>query len=192
MNLETAIAERRAYRSLDPVLIAPEMIREVMEEVRLAPSCFNNQPWRFLFVFEPAPLAAVKASLSSGNAWARSASLIVVVATRRDLDCVIPAKDAPEREYFLFDTGMATAFLLLCLTEKGLVAHPIAGYGEKAAAEAVGLPADMRVITLVIVGKRSPSVAEALSDSQKASEAARPGRKPLEEIAFLNSFPRQA
>jgi len=192
MQLKAAIAERRAYRSLDPVVISPEMIREVMEDVRLAPSCFNNQPWRFLFVFEPASLAAVKESLSRGNAWARSASLIVVVASRRDLGCVIPAKEAPEREYFLFDTGMATAFLLLCLTEKGLVAHPIAGYNESTAAEAVGLPADMRVVTLVIVGKKSPSVAESLSDSQKASESARPGRKALEEIAFLNSFPRQA
>jgi nitroreductase len=192
VQLRTAIAERRAYRSLDPVVITPEQLREVMEDVRLAPSCFNNQPWRFLFVFEPAALAAVKASLSRGNAWAQSASMIVVVASRRDLDCVIPAKESPEREYFLFDTGMATAFLLLRLTEQGLVAHPIAGYSEKAAAEAVGLPAHMRVVTLVIVGKRSPSAAENLSDSQKASEAARPGRKPLEEIAFLDAFPREA
>jgi nitroreductase len=192
MKLREAIAERRAYRSLDPALITPELVREVMEDVRLAPSCFNNQPWRFLFVFEPAALEAVKASLNKGNAWAQSASLIVVVASRRDLDCVIPAKEAPEREYYLFDTGMATAFLLLCLTEKGLVAHPIAGYSEKAAAEAVGLPADMRAITLVIVGKKSLSAAATLSDSQKASEAARPGRKPLEEIALLNGFPRRS
>jgi nitroreductase len=50
MELRHAIETRRALRSLacDPV---PEsLVDEVMERVRLAPSCFNNQPWRFVFV----------------------------------------------------------------------------------------------------------------------------------------------
>jgi nitroreductase len=191
MQLREAILGRRAYRSLDPVEITPGMIGQVMEDVRLSPSCFNNQPWRFTFVFEPAPLAAIKASLTRGNAWAQAASMIVAVASRRDLDCISPAKDYQEREYFLFDTGMATALLLLRLTEMGLVAHPIAGYSEKAAKDAIGMPHDMKLITLIIVGKKSPGVAEALSESQKASEAARPARKPVEDLAFLNAFPPQ-
>ena len=189
MELKETMRERRAFRALDPVTITAQMVRQVMEEVRLAPSCFNNQPWRFTFVFEPAPLAAMKAALSKGNAWAQAASMIVAVASRRDLDCVIPAKDDQEREYFLFDTGMAAAYLILRLTEMGLVAHPIAGYGEKAAREAIGMPNDMRLITLLIVGKKAPGISATLSDSQKASEATRPARKPFEDVAFLNAFP---
>jgi len=188
VELRKAIAERRAYRSLESVEITEAMIREVMDDVRLAPSCFNNQSWRFVFVFESAALAALKAALNKGNAWAQAASMIVAVASRRDLDCVIPAKDDQEREYFLFDAGMATAYLILRLTERSLVAHPIAGYSERTAKQAIGMPDDMKLITLVIVGRKAEGVAAALSDPQKASELARPPRKPFEGVAFLNGY----
>ena len=188
MELRKAIAERRAYRSLESVEITETMIREVMDDVRLAPSCFNNQPWRFVFVFESVALAAMKAALNTGNAWAQAASMIIAVASRRDLDCVIPAKDYQEREYFLFDAGMAAAYLILRLTERGLAAHPIAGYSERTAKQAIGMPDDMKLITLIIVGRKAEGVSAALADSQKASELARPPRKPFEEIAFLNAY----
>lgn len=187
MELRRAIAERRAYRSLEPVAITDDMIREIVDDVRLSPSCFNNQPWRFVFVHGGPALAAMKAALSKGNAWAQAASMIVAVASRRDFDCLLP-KAAPEREYYLFDTGMATALLLLRLTEMGLVAHPIAGYDEKAAREAAGVPADMTIITLVIVGKKSPAVFDTLSDSQKVSEVTRPDRKAFAEVAFIDRY----
>ena len=187
MELQRAIAERRAYRSLEPVEITEEMVRRAMDDVRLSPSCFNNQPWRFVFVFGKPALDAIKAALSKGNAWAQAASMIVAVASRRDLDCLLP-KDAPDREYYLFDTGMATALLILRLTEMGLVAHPIAGYSEKTARDAIGMPDDMKLITLIIVGKKAPTVFDTLSDSQKISETARPARKGFEEVAFIDAF----
>jgi nitroreductase len=188
VELRKVIAERRAYRALESVEITEAMIREVMDDVRLAPSCFNNQSWRFVFVFESAALAAMKTALNKGNAWAQAASMIVAVASRKDLDCVIPAKDYQEREYFLFDTGMAAAYLILRLTERGLVAHPIAGYSEQTAKQAIGMPDDMKLITLLIVGRRTEGVSAALSDSQKTSELTRPPRKPFEEVAFLNAY----
>jgi nitroreductase len=189
MELRDAIDARRAYRSLDPSAVPEAVVHDVMERVRLAPSCFNNQPWRFVFVRSPGPLAAVKASLSKGNAWAQAAPLIVAVLSRRDLDCVIESDDRPAREYFLFDTGMATAYLQLLLTEAGLVAHPIAGYAERAAAEAVGAPETMRVATLVIAGRRTAEPSAVLSEKQRASELARPPRKPVDELAFLDRYP---
>jgi nitroreductase len=45
--------------------------------VRLAPSCFNNQPWRLVFVSEPEVLDKLHETLSGGNAWARAGSLII-------------------------------------------------------------------------------------------------------------------
>jgi nitroreductase len=189
MELQEAIDARHAYRSLDPAPVPETVVHEVMERVRLAPSCFNNQPWRFVFVRSAGPLAAVKASLRRGNAWAQAAPLIVVVLSRRDLDCVIESGDRPPREYFLFDTGMATAYLQLLLTEGGLVAHPIAGYAEGAAAEAVGAPEGMRVVALVVVGRRSAEPSPLLSATQRAGELVRPPRKPAAELAYLDRFP---
>lgn len=184
MNVIEAIRERRAYRSLDPIEATEELIRDLAEAARLAPSCFNNQPWRFVFVRDPKALEEVRSALSKGNEWARSASMIIAVASKRDYDCVIRG-----REYFLFDTGMATAFLILRATELGLVAHPIAGYDEEAVKGALGIPADMTVITLVIVGRRSESLSPLLSEKQAEAERKRPERLPLEAFSFRDRFP---
>jgi nitroreductase len=83
---------------------------------------------------------------------------------------------------------MATAFIQLRATELGLVAHPIAGYNEDSVKEILGIPAEMVVITLVIVGKHAETISPRLSEKQVESEKNRPERLPLEEFAYTNGF----
>ncbi len=184
MEVREAIKTRRAYRSLDPVVISEEMIEELIEAVRLAPSCFNNQPWRFVFVTEKAVLQEIFKTLSKGNEWATKASLVIAVFSEKQLDCEIKG-----REYYLFDTGMATAFLILQATELGLVAHPIAGYDEEKVKEVLNIPKEMKVITLVIVGKHSDEIGELLTDKQKEIEKERPERLPKDKFIYFNRLP---
>jgi len=183
MNLMELFRLRRAYRSLQPVEISEEMVRQLAEAASLSASCFNNQPWRFVFVYDKEALDRVKGAMSKGNQWSFAASLIIAVCSRRDLDCPNPG-----RELYIFDTGMATAFLILRATEMGLVAHPIAGYDEFKVKEALSIPPDMTVIALVNVGKHLLPANELLSEQQKVAEKTRPERKPLEEIMRLNRF----
>ncbi|MCJ7524188.1 MAG: nitroreductase family protein, partial [Candidatus Aminicenantes bacterium] len=93
-----------------------------------------------------------------------------------------------EREYYLFDTGMATAFLILRASELGLVAHPIAGFDEDKAKEILGVPTDMRLITLVNVGKHLLPVNSLLNEQQAEIEQTRPGRLPLSEIMRIDHY----
>jgi nitroreductase len=109
--------------------------------------------------------------------------MIIAVFSNKELDCLLKG-----REYYLFDTGMATAFLILRATELGLVAHPIAGYNEEAAKKTLGIPDDMTVITLVIVGKHSESISPVLSDKQIEAEKKRPERLSMEKVVYLNGF----
>jgi nitroreductase len=183
MNVNEAIETRRAYRALAPVEITEDTVRALAEAARLAASCFNNQPWRFVFVREREVLERLFEALPDGNAWARSASMIVAVMSRADLDCQILGRD-----YFLFDTGMATAQLILKATELGLVAHPIAGYSPKKVRGVLGIPDDLTVVTLVIVGKHTDEISDALSEAQAAGEAERPERHPFEEFAYLDTY----
>ena len=183
MDVRQAIDERRAYRALDPVEITDELVHDLATAAQLAPSCFNNQPARFVFVRDPEALTRVHEALSEKNAWATAGSMIVAVASRLDLDCAIA-----KREYFLFDTGLAAAFLILRATELGLVAHPIAGYKEGKAKAALGIPDDMRLITLVIVGKHSDAIGPLLTEQQAEIEKARPERRPLAEITSMDGY----
>lgn len=183
MNVKEAIQKRRAYRSLDPVEITNDLINDFAACAQLSASCFNNQPWRFVFVYDLEMLKKMHEALSSGNEWARSASMIIAVLSKKEFDCIIK-----ERVYHQFDTGMATAFLILRATELGLVAHPIAGYSPKKTREVLGIPEDLEVITLVIVGKHSPTIKPVLSEKQVNDEKTRPERFPLEKFVYLNRF----
>jgi len=184
MDVKQAIHQRRAYRSLDPVTITEELIKDLAGSAQLSPSCFNNQPWRFVFVCDPEMLKQMHSALNKGNEWAQAASLIIAVCSSKELDCQIKGRD-----YYLFDTGMATAFIILRATELGLVAHPIAGYKEDVVKAILGIPDEMTVITLVIVGKHSDKISPVLSEKQVGWERARPERIPLEKFAYVNHYP---
>ena len=183
MNVKEAILHRRAYRSLEPVGITLEIINSLAESARLSPSCFNNQPWRYIFVTEPEVLKKMHSALSEGNEWSKAASMIIVVFSRKENDCLIR-----DREYYLFDTGMATAFIILRATELGLVAHPIAGYSPKKTREILGIPGEMNVIALVIVGKHSSKMNPLMNEKQIEIEKERPERLATEEIVFMNRY----
>jgi nitroreductase len=183
MDLHETIHNRRAYRSMKPAAISGDLVRDMAEHAGLAPSCFNNQPWRFVFVYSKEMLEKLFPALSKGNAWAQSASMIVAVISRKDLDCQVKGRD-----YFQFDTGMAAGFLMLRATEIGLVCHPIAGYDEQMVKEILAVPGDMTVITLLIVGKITGEISPLLSEKQAQSEKNRPPRLKFEDFAFIDTY----
>jgi nitroreductase len=183
VDVKEAIQKRRAYRSLDPVDITESLITDLAESAQLFCSCFNNQPWRYVFVYESDMLKKMHEALSPGNEWARAASMIIAVFSKPELDCMIKGRD-----YYLFDTGMASAAMILRATELGLVAHPIAGYSPKRTKEILGIPEEMVVITLIIVGKHSDSISPILSDKQREAEKKRPERLPLEAFVYKNKY----
>jgi nitroreductase len=187
MSVKDAIKERRAYRSLEHIEITSQLIEDLAHSAQLFCSCFNNQPWRYVFVYEETVLEQMHEALSSGNEWARAASMIIAVFSKPELDCVIR-----DRKYYFFDTGMATAAIILRATELGLVAHPIAGFSPKKTREILKIPESMEVITLVIVGKHSESISPVLSDKQVAAERERPERMPVEQFIHMNRYREQS
>jgi nitroreductase len=109
--------------------------------------------------------------------------MIIVVLGKQEDDCVIH-----DRIYYRFDIGMATAHMILRATELGLVAHPIAGYSPRKTREILGIPDDVDVITLVIVGKKSDKIFDVLSDKQKEAEKKRPERKSIYDFVYINKY----
>ena len=182
MDVRTAIEKRRAFRALERFDATDDIIAELAGAARLAASCFNNQPWRFVFVTGPDILERMHEALSRGNEWARKASMIIAAFGKKDDDCLIK-----EREYYLFDIGMAVSAMVLRATEMGLVAHPIAGYSPSRAKEILGIPEDRMLITLVIVGKKSENI-EGLTDAQKIAEAERPARRDPAAIYSVDRY----
>lgn len=183
MEFREVIEKRRALRALKKVDITEDMILKLGRAAALAPSCFNNQPWRFIFVTEDRKLTELYEGLSKGNEWLQAASAVVAVFTKKDMDCNVKG-----REYYLFDTGMATAFMMLAATDIGLVFHPIAGYKEDTLKTLLNIPEDMTLITIAALGKASEEIGDLLTEKQALAEVHRPERLPLAKILFFNEY----
>ncbi len=183
MDVKGVIELRRSYRALDSFKVTNGLIKDLAKAACLAASCYNNQPWRYVFVYDPEALQKLHAALAEGNAWAQKASLIIAVCSKKEMDCITGG-----REYYLFDTGIATAQMMLRATELGLVTHAMAGFSEKKVKKVLNIPQDMRVITLIAIGKHASDYEKLLSDWQLDVERTRPERLPVDKFAFMNYY----
>jgi nitroreductase len=186
MEFKDVIEARRAYRSLLPDPIPISHIEDMVDCARIMCSCFNKQPWRFIVsLSEPTLQNLKKNALSAGNSWAYDASAIIAVTSAEDLDCIIK-----DRKYYAFDTGLATAALILRATDLGWVAHPIAGYNPDTVKEILNIPEKYQVITLIIIGKKAKTMNPIVEsdDFKRNAELNRPERLEREKILFYDTF----
>jgi nitroreductase len=181
-NLIEEIEARRARRALSEKPVPQDVVARIMTAATYAPSCFNNQPWRFLVVNQARELEIVKEHLAGGNYWAKKAPLIVMVLTKDDLDCRL----SDHRDYAFFSTGLAVENLVLQATRERLIAHPIAGYKPFPLKEAFGIGPDTILLTLVIIGY--PGDESSLSDKHRELEHSNRDREPENQVIMYNRW----
>jgi nitroreductase/dihydropteridine reductase len=91
MNLTRFAQARYTTKSYDPTRkIAPEVINELRELIRLAPSSVNSQPWHFIVASSDAGKARIAKATQPGFAYNESkitsASHVIVFAARTAMD----------------------------------------------------------------------------------------------------------
>ena len=177
------IEARRAMRALSTRKIPGEIVDRILKAATFAPSCANNQPWRFVVVTDSAVLGEVKKHLTRGNYWAKLSPFIVAVCTRSDFDCEL----SEGREYAYYDTGMAVANMLLQGVREGLYTHPIAGFEPLPIKEVLGIPAAATLLNLVIFGY--PGDSATLGEKHLESENSGRTRKPGDQVISFDSWP---
>ncbi|MHB1382323.1 MAG: nitroreductase family protein [Thermoleophilia bacterium] len=141
--------KRHASRAIATQAIPEEVVAELVEAARLAPSCYNRQPWRYIFMTTDAALALGRAALSGGNAvWASRAPLLIAAYSRKKDDCVT----SDGRAYHQFDLGISVMSLMLMATERGLTARPMAGFDAAAVRGAFALKEEDEPLVMIAVG----------------------------------------
>ncbi|MBN1797534.1 MAG: nitroreductase family protein [Spirochaetales bacterium] len=181
-DLVPEIEKRKSGRALSNKNVPLEIIERIMTAAALAPSCFNNQPWRFLVVHDEPVLNNVKAALTPGNYWAKQAPVLIAVCTKTDLDCTPP----DGRQYAFFDTGLAVENCLLQVVKEGLIAHAIAGFNQAEVKKVLSVPEEFTVITLIITGYQGdPSL---LNENHRQAEDSARERLPLDKVVMYNRW----
>ena len=174
----------RAYAEAD---ISEAELMTMFEAARWAPSCFNTQPWRFLYARRGTPdwQRFLGLLIDFNQGWAKNASaLVIIVSKTRTIN---PANgELVPVTYHAFDTGAAWAQLALQAQLHGWQAHAMAGFDSARAATELNIPEDYAVQVAVAIGREGDAtiLPEKMAARELASE-----REPLSALAFAGAYP---
>jgi nitroreductase len=176
-QVDRLFLDRWSPRAFDPAPIPEETLASLFEAARWAPSCFNEQPWLFVYARSETDRARLLALLSEKNrTWARRAPVLAIVFAHRRF-----AKSQKPNRWSAFDAGAAWMSLALQARLLGLDTHAMGGFDDERSYEALGVPRDdYQAMAAIAIGRRGP--AGDLPEDLAARETPSP-RKPLSEVA---------
>ncbi|MGZ8258619.1 MAG: nitroreductase family protein [Methylotenera sp.] len=165
--------------------VSHEQIITLLEAARWAPSCFGDQPWRFI----------VWDKHLDGQAWQQA------------FDCLVPSnqtwvKDAPVlllvcadtlfnhnlqlNRWAQYDTGAAAENLCLQASSMGLMAHQMGGFNADATRATFAIPAQYIPMAMVSVGYQADITS--LAGEVLSRETAPRTRRSLNELFFAGGW----
>jgi len=186
VKINETIANRwsgRAYDATKPVSKA--QIFSLCEAARWAPSCFGDEPWRFMVWDKNSNADAWQKAfdcLVPGNQeWVKNAPVLLLVCA----DTLFGHNQKPNR-WAQYDTGAAAENLCLQATDLGLMAHQMGGFNADAARSTFAIPEQFTLMAMVAIGHAGD--ANQLSDDLKARELAARKRKPVADLFFDSAW----
>lgn len=179
------IRERWSPRAFDPNKhITDELLPELIDAARWAPSCFNEQPWRFLCFGHKAELRqAVEETLLEGNIWANNASHLVVITAYQTF-----SRNGKANRHHSYDAGAAVMSLILQAQNRNISTHQMAGFKEAELRTALAIPEDVNILAVMAVGyELEEKDAAGLSEKYLKAEKGPRQRLSREDIATIDS-----
>jgi nitroreductase len=178
------IGRRWSPRAFSDRPVGADKLRSVLEAARWAPSSRNEQPWAYLVATRKDPEsyeALLEVLMNSNRAWAQNAPVLILTLAHTQL-----AKDATPNRHGFYDTGQATASLLIQATSLGLATHQMGGFDVEAARERFRVPSGWEPVSVMALGY--PGEVESLPDQFREREMEQRRRKPLEEFVFSGTW----
>jgi nitroreductase len=157
MDVMEAIKTRRSVRRFKPDPIPDDVMREILEAARWAPSWANTQCWEFIVVKDQ----AVKERLSEevlpqGNPARRGiaeAPAVVVALGKEGISGFYKDRPATDKgDWFMYDVGVAMQNLCLAAWGFGLGTVHVGLMDAATCGEILGVPTGTRVVALTPLG----------------------------------------
>jgi nitroreductase len=161
-TFQELVAKRVSCRAYKPDPVPRELVDQILEAARLAPSACNRQPWRFAVATE----AATRRRLVEegflpglGMKWAADAPVLLVMGMAKSFITHTLAPAVSGVEYPLLDLGIAGEHAVLQATELGLGSCWIGWINPKAVRKIVGWPSHIVPQAIITLGwPAAPSV----------------------------------
>ena len=176
MNTTDCIKSRRSIRNYKEEQIPQDLLKEVVDLARFAPSWKNTQIARY-YVVQSAELkqkiaeSCVMGFTYNTGTLTKAPALVVLayVEKRSGFDRDGSCTTSKGSDWEMFDPGIATQTFCLAANEKGLGTCIMGIFDDAAVAEAINLPEGQKVGALIAIG-------------YPAEEPAAPARKEVEQL----------
>ncbi|MDQ0229562.1 nitroreductase family protein [Metabacillus malikii] len=198
LSVKEAIESRHSIRKFEQEDISKENLTEIFELVRLTPSAWNLQPWRF-YVVTDHQLKEKLQDAAYGQKQVTSAPAVVLVYSDMEdvianLPEVVHPGLSPERQqeevanlssffagmsieergqWGLTQTNIALGFLLTAIQGLGYASVPMLGFDHEKVKEILSLPEHVKFAAMVPFGRQ-------------AAEGYEHHRFPLEKIVTFH------
>ncbi len=200
MDVFEAIKTRRAIKKFNPAhKMSSDDVQKLMKHVILAPTSYNQQNWRFVYVTDQDVKEKISV-VARGQAQPRDGSLVIVLCgdmtawkteplrywknhpsekqetVKANLERKYSDNPQNQRDEAVRSCGMAAQTIMLAAKDMGLDSCPMVGFEYDDLAKVINLPENHLIVMMVVVGKRAEDV------------SVRGGQLPLNQVAFENSF----
>jgi nitroreductase len=165
MDTWDAITSRRNVREFEQRPVAQEILDQILEAGRRAPSARNWQPWDFVLVTDREQLQELSTVWQGGAHIAGAAAAIAFVTDDFTED--------RQRMTAQYDLGQATMAMMVLAADHGVgMGHSSVGDQDKAR-EVLGFPAGKRLAYVLDLGYPAGRPLKPLK---------RPNRRPFDEV----------
>lgn len=138
-----------------------DVLMQMVEAARWAPSCYGEEPWRFLMVRQrvsPKLHADVLGTLAEPNrVWAANAPVLVIVMAKRQW-----TRNQEDNFWATYDTGAAAENMMLQGTALNVLVHPMGGFSLDAIRGLFGISDQYHIMAVMALGyeKDNPQLVE--------------------------------
>jgi nitroreductase len=166
MEIIEAIRSRRSIRKYQERAIEPERLMRVLDAGRIAPSAKNLQDWKFIVVRDGEKRRRL-AEAAMGQAQVAAAPVVIAACATKP-DNIMPCGQL----CYPIDLAIALDHMSLAAVAEGLGTCWIGAFYEDRVKEILGIPAGVRVTSMLTLGYPAES------------PAARPRKKQEEIVAY--------
>ncbi len=173
---------RVSWRAFSEERLSDEEVMALFEAAHWAPSSYNGQPWRFIYVRrgDKEWELLYNTLVDFNKQWTKNADTLVLIISRKNFE----HNEKPSATHS-FDTGAAWMSLALEAHARNLTTHGMEGFDYEAARKNLNISDKYDVLAMVAIGK--PGDKEKLPPEIAAKEIPST-RKPLQDVVSRGKF----
>lgn len=157
MDVIEAIRTRRSIRRFKTDEIPEDVLIDVLDAIRMAPSWANTQCWEIVLVRDRETKEKISEEVLAPKNPAKrgvaEAPVVVVALAREGVSGFYKNEPITDKgDWFMYDVGVAMQNLCLAAWERGLGTVHVGAMDAKRAEKILGVPEGVRVVALTPLG----------------------------------------